>query len=341
MKKFIVIALILIAAAIVGGRWFALEYLQTPFVSRTTFSEPLMLRVQRGDSARHIIAQINGHLKRDSDRIDYRLSQLLIGIDRLQAGVYQVSPTDSWQTLWQKLERGDEMQFSVTLVEGLRIEQWLKHLQAQPFLKATLRPDNLIEQLDFIDGYTNAEGLFLPETYHYRADKTDKDILRRAYQAMQQKLDEIWQQRSADCPVDTPYELLILASIIEKETGIDGERAMVASVFANRMAIGMRLQSDPTTIYGIEAFDGNLTRAHLREKTAYNTYRIDGLPPTPIAMVSEASLRAAADPAQSDYFYFVANGEGGHVFSKTLEEHNKAVRKYQLNTATDDSQGEQ
>ena len=176
---------------------------------------------------------------------------------------------------------------------------------------------------------------------YLRNQKSDKDILRRAYQAMQQKLDVIWQQRSADCPVDTPYELLILASIIEKETGIDGERAMVASVFANRMATGMRLQSDPTTIYGIEAFDGNLTRAHLREKTAYNTYRIDGLPPTPIAMVSEASLRAAADPAQSDYFYFVANGEGGHVFSKTLEEHNKAVRKYQLNTATDDSQGEQ
>ena len=146
---------------------------------------------------------------------------------------------------------------------------------------------------------------------------------------MQKTLADVWSNRSEACPVESPYELLILASIIEKETGVSGE-SLVASVFANRLAIG-RLQSDPTTIYGIEDFDGNLTRAHLREKTAYNTYRINGLPPTPIAMPGKASLEAAANPDDSPFYYFVADDTGGHVFSETLEEHNKAVRRYQLN----------
>lgn len=155
------------------------------------------------------------------------------------------------------------------------------------------------------------------------------EILREAYKTQQQRLYSAWQQRAADLPYTEPYELLIMASIIEKETGIKGERDIVSSVFVNRLQTGMRLQSDPTTIYGVANFDGNLTRAHLREETAYNTYRIDGLPPTPIAMPSVASLLAAAQPASTEYFYFVADGSGGHVFSRTLEEHNKAVNRYQ------------
>lgn len=335
MKKLVGLFLVLLVAVIVAYT-LAVNYLQSPLAEADDqlSSADFLLEVNRGDSARGIIATISDQLQRPYPRLDYRLSQLIIGIDSIKAGVYQIDPQQNWFDLWQALAEGDEKLFSVTLVEGQTLQQWLLKLQQQPYLTSTIDPatvPSLSEELNFLSGYPSAEGLFLPETYNYSAYSTDVELLTRAHQELQRKLSEIWEQRSADCPVSSPYELLILASIIEKETGLDGERDLVASVFANRLNIGMRLQSDPTTIYGINNFDGNLTRAHLREKTAYNTYRIDGLPPTPIAMVSEASLRAAAHPAESDYFYFVADKKGSHVFSKTLDEHRKAVRKYQLN----------
>lgn len=332
MKKLLIAVVVLIALCAMGY-WSALNYLAQPLAQGKTVTTQL-LPVQRGDSARFIVAKINQQWQRPTTVLDYRLSQFLIGINRIKAGVYDINGQDNWFDVWQKLAKGDEKQFSVTLVEGQTLQQWITKLQRQPFLESRIVGDNLDalgQQLEFIQDYPSPEGLFLPETYHYRAFTSDYDVLQRAYQALQQPLQQIWKQRSSACPVNSPYELLTLASIIEKETGQDGERALVASVFANRLNVGMRLQSDPTTIYGIDNFDGNLTRAHLREKTAFNTYRIDGLPPTPIAMVSLASLKAAANPAASDYFYFVANQKGGHVFSKTLEQHRQAVRKYQLN----------
>jgi UPF0755 protein len=169
----------------------------------------------------------------------------------------------------------------------------------------------------------------MADTFSYQAYTDDVTLLKQAHQKLTTELQRQWQQRATDLPYKNPYELLIMASIIEKETGVAGERALVSSVFVNRLNATMRLQSDPTTIYGIENFDGNLTRAHLRQETAYNTYRIAGLPPTPIAMVSRASLKAAAHPARSDYFYFVADGSGGHVFSQTYEQHQQAVNRYQ------------
>ncbi|MGM0481212.1 MAG: endolytic transglycosylase MltG [Pseudomonadota bacterium] len=332
MKKLLIVVVVLIALCAMGY-WSALNYLAQPLAQGKTVTTHL-LPVLRGDSARLIVAKINQQWQRPTTLLDYRLSQFLIGINRIKAGVYEFNSQDNWFDVWRKLAKGDEKQFAVTLVEGQTLQQWLAKLQRQPFLESRIVGDNLDalgQQLEFIQDYPSPEGLFLPETYHYRAFTSDYDVLQRAYQALQQALQQIWQQRSSACPVNSPYELLTLASIIEKETGQDGERALVASVFANRLNVGMRLQSDPTTIYGVENFDGNLTRAHLREKTAFNTYRIDGLPPTPIAMVSLASLKAAANPAASDYFYFVANQKGGHVFSKTLEQHRQAVRKYQLN----------
>lgn len=332
MKKLLTVLLIALglasACAVLAYQW-ANQRLNQPLAQDV---EHYVLDIQSGDNAGQIIARVSQHFGRQQQRLDYRLAQWFIGIDRIQAGVYQVSADDSWRDLWQMIKKGQEKTFSVTLIEGQTFKQWSSTLADADYLDGNLPADPVAaaEQLNFIAGVDSVEGLFLPETYHYRAHETSSDILRRAYHSMQQMVNEIWQQRSADCPVSTPYELLILASIIEKETGLNGERTKVASVFANRLATGMRLQSDPTTIYGVVDFDGNLTRQHLRQKTPYNTYRINGLPPTPIAMPSIAALRAAANPADTDYFYFVANDNGEHVFSKTLEAHNRAVQKYQI-----------
>lgn len=330
---FTVVVLLLAVAGVLGIRSLAMSYLSQPLgveapdVNRV---KPLMLSVASGDHAPSITRRVNDYFDRNNDALDYRLAQLFIRVDHLQAGVYEITTNDSWRSVWEKLKTGAEKQFQVTLIEGHRFQEWLQKLQQQPYLDTVLTVQNLSRKLPFLQHYPSPEGLFLPETYSYRAHTTDVALLQQAYDAMQVALQRVWAQRDRSCPLDSPYELLILASIIEKETGVSGERAMVASVFCNRLADGMRLQSDPTTIYGIANFDGNLTRQHLRENTPYNTYRIDGLPPTPIAMVSLASLEAAAQPAQSDYYYFVADNSGGHVFSKTLAEHNQAVRDYQI-----------
>ena len=179
--------------------------------------------------------------------------------------------------------------------------------------------------------YQSLEGMFFPSTYFYSTQSSDLDILKRAYDTMQSVLDAHWQRRQPDLPYENPYEALIMASIIEKETGQAAERKQIAGVFVRRLQKGMKLQTDPTVIYGLgEAFDGNLRRKDLRTDTPYNTYTRSGLPPTPIAMPGEASIEAALHPADGKALYFVAKGNGWHAFSATLREHNAAVRKYQL-----------
>lgn len=318
-----------------GALSYGNYYLSQAFGS-TDKTTPLILEFPKGQHARHVIAEITEYYALDegvlnSSQLTYGFSRLLGRVNHLRAGVYEIKPSYNWFDVWSMLSKGDELQFSVTLVEGHTLEQWLVKLNEAPYLKgkASKAADTLKDKLGA--PVSSLEGLLLPETYTYRAYSSTESVLKHAYDSMQQELTEIWERRSANCPVASPYELLVLASIIEKETGISGERRLVASVFSNRLATGMRLQSDPTTIYGIENFDGNLTRSHLREKTAYNTYKIKGLPPTPIAMPGRASLEAAANPASSPYYYFVADDTGGHVFSETLKEHNKAVRRYQLN----------
>lgn len=332
MKKRLILALLVAAfvvsavAVFVSGRW----YLSQPIQSDA--STPLLLDFRGGATARSVTIQVTEHFEKGNSALIYRLSQVFDDVDHLQAGLYEINGQQSWFDVWSMLTQGREKTFTVTLVEGLTLEQWRAQLKQLPYLKdesSELDPAELRQKLGVTE--TSIEGVLLPETYSYRAYTTDIAILKQAYQSMQQVLENAWQERSDRCPVNSPYELLILASIIEKETGLADERPLVASVFANRLAVGMRLQSDPTTIYGIENFDGNLTRTHLREKTEYNTYRINGLPPTPIAMPGKASIKAAANPARSPYYYFVADKSGGHVFSETLEEHQQAVRRYQLN----------
>ncbi|MDV6326988.1 endolytic transglycosylase MltG [Idiomarina sp. Sol25] len=332
MKKRLILVLLVavfavsVAVVFVSGRW----YLSQPIQSEA--STPLLLDFRGGATARSVTSQVTEHFEGGHSALSYRLSQVFADINHLQAGLYEIHGQQSWFDIWSMLSQGREKTFTVTLVEGLTLEQWRAQLKQLPYLKdesSELSAEELRQKLGVTE--TSLEGVLLPETYSYRAYTTDIAILKQAYQSMQRVLENVWQERSDRCPVNSPYELLILASIIEKETGLADERPLVASVFANRLAIDMRLQSDPTTIYGIENFDGNITRAHLREKTAYNTYRIDGLPPTPIAMPGEASIEAAANPVRSPYYYFVADKSGGHVFSETLEEHQRAVRRYQLN----------
>jgi UPF0755 protein len=179
---------------------------------------------------------------------------------------------------------------------------------------------------------SSAEGLFLADTYFFTANTATSSILTRAHKAMLDYVETQWQQRQADLPLNSPYDALILASIIEKETAVSAERTKIAGVFVNRLRKNMRLQTDPTVIYGIgDAYDGNITRKHLRTPTPYNTYTIKGLPPTPIAMAGKEAIWAALNPMETDALYFVARGDGSHEFSSSLAAHNAAVRKYQLN----------
>lgn len=334
-KRFIQFVVVIGLAAILvvmASIWYGLQLLQQPL----GLSQPMLFEVERGMHARTILSELKKHGAQLEVTPTYLASRVLDTPERLQAGVYQLHPQTHLKDLWRKLRNGEQHQFQVALVEGRNLEEWVAVLQRSDYLAHTFADLSaaaigaaLLTDLD--NPQQSLEGLLFPDTYSYTAGTKDRDILLQAYRRMQRELNDVWASRDPDLPYENAYELLIMASIIEKETGISGERARVSSVFVNRLRTGMRLQSDPTTIYGIDDFDGNLTRTHLREQTAYNTYRMHGLPPTPIAMPSKESLFAAAHPETTDYFYFVADGSGGHVFSKTLAEHNRAVNKYQRN----------
>lgn len=319
--------LLLVIAAATAASWWVLHQ---PLAN---LQQAQLLEINRGVNAGSTVRLLYQQKLITYPRLAYYSSRIWLNPQHLKAGVYQLQPGLTLIEFWQQLEQGQQHQFQLTLIEGQTWRQWQQRLQQAPYL--TLRSEHLSdhELIRTVIGpaatYLSLEGLLMADTFSYQAYTDDVTLLKQAHQKLITELQLQWQQRAADLPYKNPYELLIMASIIEKETGIAGERALVSSVFVNRLNANMRLQSDPTTIYGIENFDGNLTRAHLRQETAYNTYRIAGLPPTPIAMVSRASLRAAAHPARSDYFYFVADGSGGHVFSQTYEQHQQAVNRYQ------------
>lgn len=251
---------------------------------------------------------------------------------RIHAGDYLLAPGATPRDLLEQFLRGDVRLFSFTLVEGWNQWDLQRAIAAHPELEATLGPEDWGDFLAGIDALAmHPEGLFLPETYRFPRGSTDRDVLRQAHELMRAVLAEEWERRSEDAPVATPYEALILASIVEKETALAEERARIAGVFARRLAKGMRLQTDPTVIYGIGPdFDGNLRRSDLRTDTPYNTYTRGGLPPTPIAMPGRAAIHAALHPAPGEELYFVATGlgDGSHAFSTTKEEHDAAVRAY-------------
>lgn len=256
----------------------------------------------------------------------------LSGKDRLiKAGNYEIPAGTSPYQLLQKLARGEESLRALTLVEGWNWRQVRAALAREEFLRqdsAALSDEALMAALD--KPGVAPEGRFFPDTYTYAKGSSDIAVLRRAVHAMDRRLQQVWEMRSADLPLRSPEDALVLASIVEKETGRASDRAQISGVFINRLRIGMPLQTDPTVIYGLgEAFDGNLRRSHLRADTPWNTYTRNGLPPTPIAMPGKASMMAAVQPATTPALYFVAKGDGSSHFSASLDEHNRAVNRYQ------------
>lgn len=252
-------------------------------------------------------------------------------LSHFKAGTYRLTPEMSVREMLQLLASGKEAQFPLRFVEGMRVSDYLKQLREAPYVKHTLKDDSYatlaealkLEHPDWVEGW------FWPDTWMYTAHTTDLQILKRAHLKMANAVDSVWKGRADNLPYEDQNQLVTMASIIEKETAVASERDKVASVFINRLRIGMRLQTDPTVIYGMgERYNGKLSRKDLETPTAYNTYVIAGMPPGPIATPGEASLNAAAHPAKTPYLYFVADGKGGHTFNTNLASHNRSVQDY-------------
>lgn len=251
---------------------------------------------------------------------------------KVRAGEYRLQQDQSALDLLDTFTKGQSIQYSLSIIEGWSFREMIHELQENPVINNQLQGKSDAEIMAAI-GYPgqHPEGLFFPDTYRFPKGTTDIRFLQRAYQLMQNHLQREWDSRAPGLPISTSYEALILASIIEKESGVAHERPLIAAVFIQRLKKRMRLQTDPTIIYGLgESFDGNIRARDLKKDTPYNTYLHKGLTPTPIALPGLEAIRAALHPADSEALYFVAKGDGTHHFSKTLEEHNKAVVKYQL-----------
>ncbi|UVM52056.1 MULTISPECIES: endolytic transglycosylase MltG [unclassified Pseudomonas] len=255
----------------------------------------------------------------------------------LHSGEYRMVPGMTVNGLIDLWKRGEMVQYSLTLVEGWNFHQVRAALAKDEKLEQTLNGLSDSQVMDKL-GHRGIfpEGRFFPDTYRFVRGMTDVDLLKKAYDRLDEVLAKEWNQRAADVPYTEPYQALIMASLVEKETGVPQERRQIAGVFVRRMEMGMLLQTDPTVIYGLgDRYNGKLTRAHLKEPTPYNTYMIAGLPPTPIAMVGREAIHAALNPADGNSLYFVARGDGSHVFSDDLDAHNNAVREFQINRRAD------
>ena len=260
------------------------------------------------------------------------LARILDKESSLQAGEYSLNSNITPYELLLSLNKGRATQGKITFIEGKTFKQMRAKLQANDAIKTTIKAMSHAEVMALIiPDAKHPEGLFFPDTYYFDRGTKDTVLLKRAYKTMTAKLETAWKAREAGLPYKSSYQALIMASIIEKETGKASERPTIAGVFVNRLRIGMRLQTDPTVIYGMgDKFDGNIRRKDLRKDTIYNTYTRYGLPPTPIAMPSLAAIEAALHPAKTKALYFVGKGDGSHAFSNSLVAHNRAVAKYQL-----------
>lgn len=292
---------------------------------------PIQFNLKPGSSLRGAAQQMEqAGVLRDPARF-VLMARLLGEAGNIKAGYYDIQEPVTPYRLLQKVTEGEVTQASVTFVEGWTFRQMRKALNEHPSVThrtSEFSDADILERLGIAEA--SPEGLFFPDTYHFGIGNSDLYILRHAYRLMQSHLNGLWEKRSPDVPLASPYQALILASIVEKETGRAEDRPLVAAVFVNRLRKGMQLQADPTVIYGLgDSFDGNLRKRDLVTDTPYNTYTRNGLPPTPIAMPGLASLAATLNPPDSNALYFVARGDGTSYFSDTLGEHERAVTKYQ------------
>jgi UPF0755 protein len=325
LLKFLFVSLLLGALAL-GG--YAVWYVGSPL---QVASLPLEFEIPPGTGFRGATE----HLENAGVQVrplEFELLARALGREReIKAGSYEPSQAVTPIDLLSKLTRGDVTQAELRLIEGWTFAQFRAAIDASPDLRhetKALDDSQLLARLQAPEPHP--EGLFFPDTYLFAKGSSDLALYRRAYRAMQRHLDQQWQARDPSLPYRNPYEALIMASIIEKETGRASERQLIGGVLINRLRIGMRLQVDPTVIYGLgDAFDGNLKRSHLLDDGPYNTYTRAGLPPTPIAMPGRASLAAALQPLKTDALYYVSRGDGSSHFSRSLDEHNRAVNKYQ------------
>lgn len=325
IKKWLVLSLI---GAILLSGWLA-YYAISPLKLQPNSQE---INIQSGSGLKSIANQLvaQGVLKEPWRFI--LIGKLLQKEQFLQAGSYTLNKNISPYQLLLSLNHGKTTQGSITFIEGRTFEQMRQKLTTNDAVKQTIAGLPEPEILKLIGSpHSVAEGLFFPDTFYFDRNTTDINLLKISYNAMQSKLEKAWQGRDQGLPYKTSYQALIMASIIEKETGKASERPMIAGVFLNRLRIGMRLQTDPTVIYGMGLrFDGNIRKKDLAIDTPYNTYTRSGLPPTPIAMPGLAAIEAALHPANTKALYFVGKGDGSHAFSNSLDEHNRAVAKYQL-----------
>ena len=337
MKKFFVFLLILLL--ILGGVGFwgyqkLTEFVDTP----VNVTQDQLLTIERGTTGSKLAALLEQEkILEHADLLPWLL-KLQPQLNKVKAGTYSLTGVKTLQDLLDMLNSGKEAQFSVKFIEGKTFKEWRKNLKNAPHLKQTLQGKTDKEIMALLDipavakavyEWNNMDGWLYPDTYNYTPNSTDLELLKRSTTRLQKALDKAWNERDENLPLEDPYQMLILASIVEKETGIAAERPQVASVFINRLKANMKLQTDPTVIYGMgENYTGNIRKKDLETITPYNTYMIEGLPPTPIAMVSESALQAVAHPDKTDFYYFVADGSGGHKFTRNLNEHNKAVQEY-------------
>ncbi len=322
-------AMILLGSFIIG--WLTMSYQQ--FIDQPmTLTEATELLVKPGSSVRVVARNLQQMGLVDDGRYFVWMARLRNQAANIQAGEYLIEPNTSPSQLLQQMVSGKVRQYAITLLEGWNFREMMAEIDASPYLEHRLKGKSADELMAAIgrEG-EHPEGRFFPDTYHFPRGTSDVDFLKRAYTAMEKRLKQEWQQRDEGLPLKSSYEALILASIVEKETGATYERPQIAGVFVRRLRKGMRLQTDPTVIYGIgESYDGNIRKKDLLTDTAYNTYTRSGLTPTPIAMPSGEAINAALHPDDGDTFYFVSRGDGSHHFSATLDEHNNAVIKYQL-----------
>ena len=323
------LAFIVVVGIALGG--VAYWWLHQPLPMAGAGSQALELAIEPGTTARGVARDVVAAGVNTDARLLYAWFRLS-GQDRaIKAGNYEIPPGTTPVTLLQKLARGEEALRAFTLVEGLNWRQVRQALAREDQLQpdsVRLTDADLMAQLGRPG--VHPEGRFFPDTYAYAKGSSDIALLRRAMHAMDRRLEAAWAQRAADTPLKSAEQALILASIVEKETGRASDRGQIAGVFTNRLRVGMLLQTDPTVIYGLgEKFDGNLRRRDLQTDTPWNTYTRAGLPPTPIAMPGKASLLAAVQPEPTRALYFVAKGDGTSHFSASLDEHNRAVNRYQ------------